>query len=185
MPALINVITAHDHALVLYGIKNYLEKDSRIKVVGEANNGLTLLNLISTFKPLPHLVIIGSKMPVLSGEETVVRILKLYPNIKILILSTDADIPTIAKLFSIGIHGYITKDDPPEKLVQSVFDIIDTGMCKNAYFDLQFEADNGFSSTKNIKSTLSYNELEFIRLCSQGLSYSSIASHLYKSIKTV
>jgi DNA-binding NarL/FixJ family response regulator len=185
MPTLINIIITDDHALVLSGIKNYLEKESRIKVVGEANNGLTLLNLLSKSNPLPHLVIIDLKMPILSGEEAVERIIKLYPNLKILILSMDADIPTIAKLFNIGIHGYITKADPPENLIQAVFDIIDTGICRNSYFDLQLEADNWFSNTKNIKSTLNYNEFEYIRLCAQGLSYKHIAERVNKSIKTV
>ena len=79
------IVLADDHALVRLGIRKIIEEDGNLKVVGEAGDGMELLEILETIRP--DLVIVDIGMPRLRGLEATKRIKHLYPQVKVMILS--------------------------------------------------------------------------------------------------
>ena len=80
-----SIILADDHVLFRQGVKKIIEEVDGLKVVGEANDGLELLELLK--KTLPDLVILDISMPNLRGLEAAREIKAQYPQVKILLLT--------------------------------------------------------------------------------------------------
>ena len=81
----IRIAITDDHILVRSGISNILDARPEFKVVQQASNGQELLDGIATSQP--ELVLLDIEMPVLSGRQTLVRLKKEYPDIKVLMLT--------------------------------------------------------------------------------------------------
>src|SRR6188508_222070 len=85
----IRVVLADDHALVRAGIRSLLEKLPGIEVVGEAGNGREALELVKTQGP--DVVLLDISMAELGGLEVLPRMVKDFPNTKVIILSAHAN----------------------------------------------------------------------------------------------
>src|ERR1700756_1423249 len=85
----ITVLLADDHALVRRGFRRMLEDDAGIAVVGEASNGNEAGRLAVELRPV--VIVMDCAMPELSGIEATRKILKQYPEAKILMLSMHAE----------------------------------------------------------------------------------------------
>jgi DNA-binding NarL/FixJ family response regulator len=104
-----SIILADDHRLVRQGIKRIIEEDGSMKVVGEAGDGLELLDLLQKIQP--DLVVCDIAMPRLRGLEACFRVKKLYPHIKVLILSMHKSKEYLRQAKAAGVDGYVVKDD--------------------------------------------------------------------------
>lgn len=81
----IRILICDDHALLRAGIIGILEKEPRIFIVGEAENGNDLIEKYELLKP--DLVITDISMPGLSGTDAVKKLKQKYPHIKVLFIS--------------------------------------------------------------------------------------------------
>jgi DNA-binding NarL/FixJ family response regulator len=106
---LFKIILADDHVLVRRGIKRIIEEDGDLRVVGEAGDGLELMELLQ--KVRPDLVICDIAMPRLRGLEACARVKKLYPHIKVLILSMHKSKEYLRQATVAGVEGYLLKED--------------------------------------------------------------------------
>jgi len=107
------VIIAEDNPIELRYIKNILSKDSDIVIVGEANNGVEAINLISKIKP--DVAFLDISMPVKSGLEVAKE---LNENISIVFITAYDHFALEA--FSVGSIDYILKPIDPERLVKTI-----------------------------------------------------------------
>ena len=73
----IKVIIADDHALFRTGVKTALSMKKDIKMIGEADNGMQLLNLLKHLQP--DVLLLDIQMPIMDGINTLPEIKKLYP----------------------------------------------------------------------------------------------------------
>jgi DNA-binding NarL/FixJ family response regulator len=115
------IILAEDHILLRQYIRQVIEGNDELTVVGEANDGLELLELLE--QSLPDMVITDISMPRLRGLEAAKRVKKLYPQIKVLILSVHKEKDFLDRAMSNGVDGYILKQEMDEELhpaIQSV-----------------------------------------------------------------
>jgi len=103
------IVLADDHVLVRRGIKRIIEEDSNLKVIGEASDGQELLDLLEKVKP--DLVVCDIAMPRLRGLEACTRVKKLYPHIKVLILSMHKSKEYVRQAMMSGVEGYVLKED--------------------------------------------------------------------------
>jgi DNA-binding NarL/FixJ family response regulator len=103
------IILADDHALVRQGIRKIIEEDGNLKVVGEARDGLELLEILKTIHP--DLVIVDLTMPRLRGLEATKRIKHLYPLVKVMILSMHRSKEYLRQAVAAGVSGYVLKED--------------------------------------------------------------------------
>jgi DNA-binding NarL/FixJ family response regulator len=114
------IVLADDHTLVRQGIKAILQRRCDLEVVGEACDGLDLLNLLEMSKLNPHMVILDISMPNISGLEATHRIKEMYPEIKVLILTMHRNKEYIDYAFKAGADGYILKEDADKVLFSAI-----------------------------------------------------------------
>lgn len=114
------IMLADDHALFRQGLKNILEKKADLKVVGEAGDGLELLNLLKAGTLAPDLIILDISMPNLRGIEVIPEIKMTYPKMKILIVTMHKDKEYLYQALAAGADGYFLKKDAGAELFDAV-----------------------------------------------------------------
>lgn len=117
----ISVLLADDHVLVRQGIRQFLEGAGDIQVVAEAGDGLEVLQLLARFRP--DVVILDIHMPRMNGIEAAQRIKSDYPQVRILILTADAEDPHVFSLLKTGAAGYVLKTARIEELIRAVREV--------------------------------------------------------------
>lgn len=113
-----NIVLADDHILVRQGIKKIIQEDVEMKVVGEAADGMELLQILE--KTTPDLVILDISMPRLRGLAAAERIKKRYPGIKMLILSMHRSKEYLQQALAIGVDGYLLKEEADVALFAAI-----------------------------------------------------------------
>ncbi len=114
----IKVIIADDHALFRAGVKTALSVKKDIELIGEADNGMQLLNLLKHVEP--DVILLDIQMPIMDGITTLPEIRKLYPGVKVIILSMHNDHSMISKLMEIGANSYLTKNSDSENIYNAI-----------------------------------------------------------------
>jgi two-component system response regulator NreC len=113
-----NIVLADDHILVRQGIKKILQEDREMCVVGEAGDGIELLEILE--KISPDIVILDISMPRLKGLAAAGKIRQLYPHIKVLILSMHRNKEYLRQALAAGVHGYLLKEDADVALFAAI-----------------------------------------------------------------
>src|SRR5574340_630823 len=98
-----SIILADDHALVRWGLRRLIEDMDELEVVGEANDGIELLQLLKHVTP--QMVILDIFMPNLRGIEAISEIKAMHPDVKILILTMHRDKEYLYLALSAGAKG--------------------------------------------------------------------------------
>jgi len=114
----IKVAIADDHALFRTGVKTSLTVRKDIQMVAEAENGMQLLNLLKHIQP--DVVLLDIQMPIMDGLTTLPEIKKLYPEIKVIMLSMHNDHSMITRMMEIGANSYLTKESDSETIYQAI-----------------------------------------------------------------
>lgn len=118
MTDIIRVVLCDDHTLFRQGIKKLLELEEDIRVVGEANNGQEMLDILKNTRPDIILMDIG--MPVMDGVTAAYKVKKISPNTSIVILTVYEDEPHIFEAIKAGAMGYLLKDVSIEELTGAI-----------------------------------------------------------------
>jgi len=118
LDAVIKVAIADDHALFRTGVKTSLSQRKDIQMVAEAENGMQLLNLLKHIKP--DVILLDIHMPIMDGYTTLPEIKKLYPDMKVIMLSMNNDPSIITKMMEIGANSYLTKESDSETIYQAI-----------------------------------------------------------------
>ncbi|MGC9356017.1 MAG: response regulator, partial [Mariniphaga sp.] len=116
----ISVVIADDHKLFRKGIRSLLEEFHFIENIYEAGNGLELLELLKLLDSLPQVILLDIQMPVMDGDEAHKRIRKLYPDMKVIILTMEDDEQFITYMISEGVNGYLLKNAEPDELEEAI-----------------------------------------------------------------
>jgi len=119
-PTPYRILLADDHDVLRQSLKNILTGSGDLEVVGEAADGLELLNLLKMSKLTPHMAILDITMPNLGGIETTRRIKMTYPEVKVLILTIHKDEEYLHQAFSAGAEGYLLKEDANTELFSAI-----------------------------------------------------------------
>jgi DNA-binding NarL/FixJ family response regulator len=114
----IKVAIADDHALFRAGVKTALLGKKDVELIAEADNGMQLLNLLKHVEP--DVILLDIQMPIMDGIQTLPEIRKLYPQVKVIILSMHNDHSMISKLMEIGANSYLTKNSDSETIYQAI-----------------------------------------------------------------
>jgi two-component system response regulator NreC len=104
----IHVAVVDDHSLIRHGIISQISRGHRIKIVGEAINGIELFNLLNEVHV--DVVLLDMQMPEMNGPQTLHKLKMEYPKLKVLIISMLADSKIIREMIRLGASGYVNKD---------------------------------------------------------------------------
>jgi len=114
----INVVLADDHSLVRAGLRMILESIPEVHVIGEAEDGLKLLELIGQLQP--QIVLVDIAMPKLNGLKAAERISQDFPGVRVIMLSMHQDEEYVRQALKVGAAGYILKDAAPAELALAI-----------------------------------------------------------------
>lgn len=177
---MIRLAIAEDHQALIDGIKLLLEYEEDITIVGTANNGEALLEIIK--KKRPSLVLTDIRMPKLDGIELTKRIKKSYPDIKVLAFSMFDQTEAIQQMLNAGASGYILKNSP----LNEVLNALRTIAKGDTYFDANINTNVLTSkNTTKKKGLLTKRQIEILELIALGKTSREIADELFIGVHTV
>lgn len=182
-----SIVLADDHAMFRKGIRKILEERAEINIIGEANDGLKLLNLLK--EDTPEMVILDISMPNLGGIAAAKETKSRFPNTKVLILSMHNDKEYLQHAMAAGADGYLLKNDADSELFVAI-DAIRNG---KIYISPTLSRE----LTSNLVSIcrtgdlplnskpLSSRETEVLKLIAEGKTSKEIGELLFISHRTV
>src|SRR5690606_2037636 len=122
---MLKIAITDDHTLFRKTLALLIRDFKDMEVVVEASNGVELLEKLETM-PV-DILLLDLQMPVMNGFETAQKVKEKYPDIKILILTLMNDVDTIANVLQLDVHGFFTKNTPPNELQQAIWNLEDDG----------------------------------------------------------
>ncbi len=114
----IRVVLAEDHPVVRMGVRRFLEREPDIAVIGEACSGDEAYQKANELEP--DLLLLDLQMPGLSGIDVAKRLIEESSPVKILVLSAHDDKIFVWQTLSIGVAGYLTKDEAMDEIIEAV-----------------------------------------------------------------
>lgn len=180
----ITIVLAEDQKLMREGIKSLLEDEPHLKVIGEAENGRVLLDLLKHIKP--DIILLDIDMPVMNGREALEIINKRYPEIKVIMLSMHDDEYIISSFMTMGARSYLAKGCDGDILIETIEAVNRNGrhfsdsVSKAMLTDLKHE-----KSIHHEDITLTPREIEILKALCDGKTNQEIANELHISCNTV
>ena len=181
----IKVLIADDHDLIRQGLKRIISFEEDIIIVGEAENGEKVLNMLKSYET--DVILLDMKMPLMDGLEVLQRAKEGLKTIKIIMLTVENDKTLILDAIDKGADGYVLKDSAGTEIV----DAIKTVYGGDKYIDKSLVSVlfSGFKSKEKkeqcILDSLTKREIEVLLYISKGLSNKDIGERLFLSEKTV
>jgi len=181
------VLVVDNHGILRQGIQALIEKHSDMEVVGQADNGLTAVELARELQP--DVVLMDVSMPILNGIEATRQIKSELPDIKVLALSVHAKREFVLDMVRAGVSGYMLKECVFDDLVHAIKVIV----AGQSYLSPQIATivlegitkDSIFDVVNGNHKTLTPRENQILQLLTEGNSAKQIASQLGLSVKTV
>jgi len=177
-----SIMLADDHVMFREGVKRIIEETPTLKVVGEANDGLELLRLLKVQEP--ELVILDISMPRLRGLEATREIKKLYPRVKVILLTMHRSKEFIQQALEAGAEGFLLKEDADFDLLRAI-DAVKEGKKFISPLLATEMADLALRDKPADTDPLTVREKTIVKLLAEGKTPKEIADLLYISIFTV
>lgn len=180
----IKVMIADDHILMREGIKQLLEFDGSIEVVGEVSDGEECLAKLPLVRP--EVLLLDINMPKKNGIEVLQDIKKRNIPVKVLILTVHNEIDYLLKAVDIGVDGYILKDSESSELKRAINAVVqgESYIQPNLIPSLNSRLVSRDSDKEKIES-LTKRELEVLVQVANGMFNKEIATSLNISERTV
>ena len=115
---MIRVLVVDDHDLVRTGISRMLADISGLQVIGQADSGEDAIRKARELKP--DVVLMDVKMPGIGGLEATRKLLRSYPDLKVIAVTICEEDPFPTRLLQAGAAGYLTKGAALEEMVQAI-----------------------------------------------------------------
>jgi NarL family two-component system response regulator LiaR len=181
----IRIVVVEDHLLVREGIRDLIQQERDMEVVGEAADGEEAVVLVNRLKP--DIVLLDIAMPKLNGIEATKRIKSEQPRVSVLVLTAYDNEEFILAILEAGASGYLLKNIRSEELLKSVRSVyrgesvLHPSVLKTVLGRLRSQAGAEVSG----KYRLTPRELEVVELGARGLVNKEIAYKLSLSDRTV
>lgn len=185
---MIRILLADDHALMRRGIRDLLETDSELEVVGEASDGREAVRMADKLKP--DVMIIDLAMPELNGLDAIRQIRRDIPDVELLVFSMHDSEELIREVFAAGARGYVLKNDVALYLVEAVKSLARhkpffTPRISEAILNSLVSTATPGQPEPSRSGPLSGREREILQLLAENKSNKDIAKALGISVRTV
>ncbi len=189
----IRLMIADDHTLLRQGLRNVLELEEDLVIVGEASDGEDTIKKVESLRP--DVVLLDLNMPKMNGIEVARWVKNNQPDTQIVILTIHEDENYMFEVIRAGALGYLLKDVEPTMLVKAIHIVADgqsfiypmlTGRLVGEFARLTETANQAQPRYyKPHPDRLTVREMDILRLLVCGMTNQEIASRLYLSEKTI
>lgn len=183
---MIRIVLGEDHQIVRQGLRALLEEEEDIQVIGEAGDGLEVLDLVEQLEP--DILVVDLMMPGLHGLEITRQVCKRSRRTLVVVLSMHADESYVIAALKNGASGYVLKDSSASDLVMALHEVSDgrrflsSPLSDRAIEVYMKTSDDG---EEDIYECLTNREREILQLAVEGHSNRTIGERLSISPRTV
>ncbi|AYB29607.1 response regulator transcription factor [Chryseolinea soli] len=186
----IKVLLADDHKIIRIGLRGILEREEDMEVVGEAESGGEVLDMLQ--KTVTDVVLMDIDMGRSNGTETTRKVRAMFPDVRVLALTMHEEAEHIIYMLEAGASGYLLKNVGRDELLSAIRTVVQG----NSYFShtvsatllkaiTDLKSKPSSASKQSSGSPLSDREIEVLKLIAQEHSNGEIAEKLFISIRTV
>ncbi|MDX5346442.1 MAG: response regulator transcription factor [Hymenobacteraceae bacterium] len=186
---MIKVVLVDDHRIIRKGISALFDRESGIEVIGDASNGKELVVLLE--QKVPDVVLLDIHLPEMDGLQTTKYLKDNYPEVNVLVLTTDDDESYVYKFLKAGAMGYILKNVDKEELVFAVQTVARNRnyLCTEISLNLLEKVCSKTSFRRKFQERsngeFSKREMEVLLLIAEGYTNAEIAEKLFTSRRTI
>lgn len=187
MNTTIKIAIADDYKIFRDGLKVGLSAEANFEVILEADNGENLIKAME--QSMPDVIIMDIKMPIMDGMEATKLIRKLYPLVKVLVVTMYDDDKFVIHLMEIGANGYLLKNAEPDEIRKAIYAVSENGYYFN---DLVNKAllkklviKNQIKPSFNQDIELTERELEVLKLICEEKTAIEIGKEIFLSPRSV
>jgi DNA-binding NarL/FixJ family response regulator len=176
----VRILLVDDHAILLDGIKNILDKEDAFTVSALASSGEKALEFLKNNEV--DLVITDFNMPGMDGMTLVNTIKRIKPSVKTIVLSMHDETHLVKEILRTGINGYVLKKDTHKELLKAIYEVmagrvfLSSDVNKLLITNLQNPEEGRL---------LTDREREIVKLIAKEYSNKDIAEELFISERTV
>lgn len=175
------IIIVDDHKLFAQSLQILVNSFDGFEVIQVFKNGEELIKYIEEGNPLPDILLLDMRMPVMDGMETMAWLKKNQPGQKVLTLTVDQEEDSIIKMLRLGCRGYLLKDIEPEEFEHALNSIDQHGYYSNRTISNALSHEE----RKQKYEELTEREVEFLNHACSELTYKEVAEEMHLSPKTV
>ena len=180
------IVLVDDHEVVRLGLNVLLEQSDHFEVVGEANNAKEAVEIAGKFRP--DIVLMDIRLPGASGIEACEEITQLYPEVRVVMLTSYAEDEMLFSAIRAGASGYLLKQINSDDLIRSLESVrrgdalLDPLVTQRVFQEVRRAVKEEEASAFAI---LSQQEKHVLILVSEGKTNREIAKSLFLGEGTV
>jgi len=181
-----SILLVDDHPLLRKGLKQLIEFEDELEVIGEASNGKTALEMAKENEP--DLIVLDLNMEGMDGLETLRAMRSAEITSRIIMLTVSDNDEDVICAITYGADGYLLKDMDPEQILEKLKEAAVGRMVISEKLThvLAGAIRGGETSNKtNLLAKLTSREHETLKLIAKGMSNKLIARELNISDGTV
>lgn len=182
----IKVAITDDHPLVITGLKNTIAATAHIEVIDQYSRGRELLEGLRQRQP--DVLLLDMQLPDISGKELAEQVLKLYPDVRIIILTSLEATYHVEEMIQLGCMGYLLKSTTDHsRLVFAIEKAYESEVFLDEALQKQLLSDilKKKKQAEDISSLLTRREQQVLGLITEEYTNQEIAERLSVSIRTV
>lgn len=181
----IRILLVDDHQMMRAGLRRVLAEQPDFEIAGEMAGSSDVAEVVEETQP--HVIIMDVHMPEKNGIDLAASVLSANRGVKIIMLSADAELPTIRNALQTGVAGYVTKNSPPSEIVQAIRAAMDNRvhLCPEVAAVVVQDYMNVVIDGKPDKPSLSGRERTLLKMVAQGKRNKEIALAMQIGVKSV
>jgi DNA-binding NarL/FixJ family response regulator len=179
------VLLAEDHALVREGLRELLDAQPGIRIIGEVSDGREAV--AETLRLTPDVVVMDAWLPRLSGLLALTEIRKASPSTRVVMLSAYERVGFVVEALREGAYAYVPKSAPASELLAAIRaasageKYLSQAVSKQLVAQVIEPGQEGGQSIR----WLTQREREILQRLAEGLSAKEIGAELDISVRTV